>query len=348
MLERVTGANTLEKQLQPILTQIRVDGLEPQARYQLVKDYFDAHEENMAASVADLTYLCRLPNEDRYLLTYPVIGNWFLDKISTFQSSSPHLEKAYVALRNLIKEERFCNSHMKKFYDDAYGHNKRMDSFNSLLLTSPYGSKALDDLLEQITSEICHAVYYEDLPVTPDDSTDLGHGLASPAKSFDFLTWHLSVFIEHRGTKPLDLTIMVVDDEHPEEWYERMISIGFKNIKSQKGYFRDCESALKALKKGHYNVILSDLNLGEGKMNGVEFVEKAYDLQKRKGINPMISVFSDDREALEAAEKRLRSGDRETYKIFNQVSFGLGLKQAFTAVQFRMNVDLELEKRSQK
>ena len=119
-----------------------------------------------------------------------------------------------------------------------------------------------------------------------------------------------------------------------------MISVGFRENKNQQCFFYNCESALEALEKNNYDVILTDLELGEGRMNGIEFVEKAYEIQKRKGINPRISVFSYNDEKLREAEERLHDYGNKN-KVFHQVNFNN--KRTFTASYFRIEVSYTLK-----
>lgn len=329
--EQLQAVSGLEQKLQPVLESIQKEAL-PQDKYQTAQDWFEVHEENLAASATELFYLCRLPDEDRRLLTYPVIGNWFLDKISAFKATTPHQEQAYQALRQMVKETRFCNSHLERYYQDPYGYQRRLDEFNSLLLASPDESMPLHYLLENIGNKIAEAVYNQRLPRGENYSSDLGHGLVAPSREFCFLTWYLNTLREKNLAQPLDKTIMIVDDEQAQNWYQRMIAVGFKDQSGQPGYFADCETALAALKKGHYDVILSDLNLGPGKMNGAEFAKKAYRIQRSKGITPLISVFSDDREALKAVEEKLFYGKHRI--LFHQVHID-NLKSGFSAIHFR-------------
>ena len=130
---------------------------------------------------------------------------------------------------------------------------------------------------------------------------------------------------------------MIVDDQSAQEWYERMISVGFKDIPGQQGFFPDCESALEALETGHYDVILTDLDLGNGKMNGIDFVEKAFTLLTSKGVTPRISVFSYDDKLLAEAEKRLHVWKHsDNSKVFQQVNYNN--KTDFSAMTFRISV----------
>ena len=118
-----------------------------------------------------------------------------------------------------------------------------------------------------------------------------------------------------------------------------MISVGFKDRENQQGFFFDCESALCALTNEHYDVILSDLELGKGKMDGITFVERAYDIQEEKGIQPRISVFSYNDEKLKEAESKLRN---QSGKVFHQVNYNN--KAEFTAIHFRNEVSYTLKK----
>jgi CheY-like chemotaxis protein len=174
------------------------------------------------------------------------------------------------------------------------------------------------------------------LPRKETYTTDLGHGLDGPAGSFEYITWHTRALMESNKAEPLDATIMIVDDQMPEAWYQRMIYVGFKDIPKQQGFFYDCESALVALEHGKYDIILTDLELGEGRMGGVEFIEKAYALQKSQGMQPRISAFSYNKEKLEEAEERLGWISGGESKIMGQVSNND--KGGFKAINFRMDV----------
>ncbi|MFA4820414.1 MAG: response regulator [Candidatus Aenigmatarchaeota archaeon] len=100
---------------------------------------------------------------------------------------------------------------------------------------------------------------------------------------------------------PLDKISMVVDDTEPEYWDGLLKLAGFQEIEGQPRYFRDGESALPALEKGRYDVILTDLELGEGKMDGIAFAQAARKVQLAKGKPAMIALFSYNGEKLKAA-----------------------------------------------
>jgi CheY-like chemotaxis protein len=329
----------LEDRLAPVLAQLRAQERGRHADFEIVREWFSSHEENLADNVLDMTFLCRLPHQERTLLTYPVIGNWYLDKMSGHKSQTPHQQKIQTQLMDLIREYRFNNSHMRSWYGSPEEYNKNLDKLHSMMLSTPRMSQPLHERMEHINREFCDTVHEHIEKVlrysTKGFTIDLGHGLMSPSGNFEFLTMYFAMMMERRQTRPLDLTIMVVDDEHPEAWYQRLISVGFKDQKGQQGYFFDCESALEALTKAHYDVILTDLELGKGKMGGIEFVEKAYDIQEEQGIVPRISVFSYNDEMLQEAEDRFR-GNREVYKVFHQVNYNN--KKDFTAIRFSCEV----------
>jgi CheY-like chemotaxis protein len=182
-----------------------------------------------------------------------------------------------------------------------------------------------------------------ELPEKNTYTINLGHGLAGPFISFANIRFFFEIIVERGKAEPLDLSIMVVDDQDPEYWYQRMMIAGFKDVEKQQGFFYDCEAALEALEKGHYDVVLTDLELGEGKIDGIEFVEKAYEVQKRKGIKPRISVFSYNNEKLQEAEDKLRIpyfGGREG-RVFHQVDHNN--KANFSAISFRNEVSWSLQ-----
>jgi len=296
----------LEERLNPVLTQLRTEERERKANFEIVRTWFREHEEKLADDLADMTFVCELPHPERSLLTYPVIGNWYLDKMGSFKPQTDHQQGVYNLLRNLALEKRFNDHHMKALYDGHEEYNRMWDELNSVMLSNPTESLPLHEMMRGIHREVARAVYDGDLPQKDNYTIDLGHGLAEPSNSFEFLTWYFGTIMERGQAELLDLTIMVVDDQHPEAWYQRMVSVGFKHQEGQQGYFFDCESALEALGKGKYDVILTDLEVGEGKIGGIEFVERAFDIQQTRGIKPRISVFSYNDEKLQEAEDRLR------------------------------------------
>ncbi|MBI2546969.1 MAG: response regulator [Candidatus Aenigmarchaeota archaeon] len=326
----------LEEKLQPVLSRLREKQMEKKDSYEIVKGWFQDHEENLAESLADIAFVCELPHQERGLLTYPVVGNWVLQEMGQFSPQRGKQTQVYPLLRRLVVEHRFNNHHTGSLYDKPEEYNRMWDELNGLMLSAPEDSMPLHKLMKEIRTRAGQTIH--DLPRKNTYTVDLGHGLMSPFDSFAFLTFYFGATVEVGQAKPMDLTIMVVDDQHPEEWYRRMTAVGFKEPDGQ-GAFYDCESALKALENGHYDVILTDLELGEGKMSGIEFVERAYKLQKRRGIKPRISVFSYNDQKLEEAEKRV--GTWSKGYVFNQVNYNN--KATFTAARFRLEVGYTLE-----
>jgi len=334
----------LEEKLNPVLTHLRAEERETKENFEIVRTWFNEHEENLAESLADMTFVCELPRTERTLLTYPVMGNWYLDKIKGFKPQNDHQQKVHTLLRSLTLEKRFNNSHTDVLYDELEEYNRTWDKFNSVMLSNPTESLPLHEMIQGIHKEVTKAVYEGDLPQKDTYTTDLGHGLAGPSHAFEFLTWNFGLIMKIGRAAPLDLTIMVVDDQQPEAWYQRMTSVGFKHQEGQQGYFFDCESALKALRKGRYDVILTDLELGEGKMGGIEFVERAFDIQQERGIKPRISVFSYNNKKLQEADDKLNrpfSDNPYDSKVFQQVNYNN--KTRFRAMDFRREISLTLK-----
>lgn len=333
--ERLSGSPNLSERLSPVLSQIRAT-TDRSEQSGIVRAWFNQHEEDLANDITDLTFLCTLPNAERTLLTYPVIGNWVLGRMASFVPQTDHQRTGFTLLRELVVEGRFVNSHWVSAPETKADFNKEEDELNSFLLKDPNDSMALYQMMHRISREMADAVMSGNLPKSDTYTSDLGHGLFAPTQNFYFLTEALRHLVEMRRAEPLNCSIMVVDDQHPDEWYQRMISVGFKHVEGQQGYFSDCESALEALQTGHYDVVLTDLDLGEGKMGGIEFVEQAYAIQKGKGIIPRISVFSYDDSLLREAEERLHPWSDKNRKVFQQVNYNN--KAYFTAISFRSSV----------
>lgn len=327
----------LEQQLQPVLTSLLAEEGREAENYKIVRLWFDEHTENLADGVTDLVYLCKLPDEQRYLVTHPVIGNWVLEHVNTAKPNTEHQKAVYPLLQHMILETRFNNHHTEHFYENPEEYNRKLDELNSVLFSNPEESMPIDKLLRDLEKTAC--VEIEKLRHKPEYTTDLGHGLISPIRHFSFITWYFSSAVEDNKHKPLGLSIMVVDDNNPEQWYKRLVSVGFKEPQNQQGAFHDCESALVALETGHYDVILTDLELGKGKMGGIEFAKKAYEVQKSNGIKPRISVFSYNDKKLQEAENELRRYGGEDI-VFCQVN--RNNKARFTAINFRTEVGYTL------
>lgn len=345
--ERLVPPPSLGENLRPVLTYLRTENHKRKTNYAFITDWFSHHEEDLARDIADLTFLCTLPWKERSLLTYPVIGNWVLTRMDMFKPETDYQKEGFTLLRNLVAEGRFNNQQMEGLYPDVEGYAKKEDALASHMLKNPEQSLPLHELLTSISKEMANSVYGGKLPKRNDYETDLGHGLWAPVNHFQFLTNNFGVLVERNQTQPLNLSVMVVDDEHPEEWYERMIAIGFKDQPELQGFFPDCESALEALKIGSYDVILTDLDLGEGKMNGVEFAKLAYAIQTARGNMPMISTFSANKEGLKRADRELRIdrlGREEPSIVFGDIS--LNYKGFFTAIDFRRDVSTLLHRQT--
>jgi len=194
--------------------------------------------------------------------------------------------------------------------------------------------------LNNIVKEIIKGYFPEmnAIPERPTYQTCVGHALGSPLMDYTNLTTYIDIF-ERSEVPEIDATIMVVDDEQPEDWYQRLLAVGFKEIEGQQGYFFDCESALEALKTEHYDIILTDLELVEGRMQGIEFVERVYEAQQAKGVPPLISIFSHSQRKLSEAYKRVGS------KIFDDSI--MNNKLTFSSFSFMLHASWALERNSQ-
>jgi hypothetical protein len=316
------------------------------AEHQVVRDWFELHPENLAEDLTDLSFICHLPWQERGLLSFPIVGNWFLEKVSSFEPQTPNQKQALQMIQGLTLESRFNNHHWKPPYADAEGFNRKEDEFNAFMLTCPDELKGLEELTYKIMRDVQLASHYHEIKDNADSRTiDLGHGLLSPIHSFCLLTIFLRSVIDRPVSKSMGLTVMVIDDTQPEDWYKRLINVGFAEQEGRPGYFPDCESALEALKIAPFDVVLTDLELGKGKMSGLDFVPKAWQILREHGILvPKMSAFSYNDELLKEAEKRF-GPSQYTYKyrepeqpmfLHNQVD--RNNKINFTAYGFRDKV----------
>jgi hypothetical protein len=332
----------LEQLLAPLVQQLDPAESAQQANYTRAEAWFRSHEEPLVQRAEELRYLCTLPRSIRTTVTYPVIGNWFLDKIDRFEAHTAHQRQVRGLLRTLVCEKRFNNHHAGEFYANRDAFNRDLDALYVRMLANVAESTVFHELLQTTNDDLCETI--GKLAVRRiGASVDLGHGVLSPANSFAFLTFHYDVAIKRNRPIALPCSIMVVDDECAGEWYTRMIGAGFKEVTTQQGSFSDCESALVALPDGHYDVVLTDLDLGVGKMTGEEFIERAYGTQRKQGIAPLLSAFSYDNNRLFAAEQTFGRGHDAGDKLFHQVT--RNDKRGFTALDFRNEVDYTLQRR---
>jgi len=334
-----SGPNLLEK-ISPVLNQARLLSGDRVAQFEVVRSWFEEHPENLASDASDLALVCTLPYEERSLFTYPLVGNWIMEQMAKFTPESAHQQEVYVKLREQVAFGRFVNHHWDESIISLEEQHRRLDELNALMLKDFNGSLSIRKLMRKTIIQSADEV--RKLPQNSDYTTDLGHGLIGPMDSFWFLTtWWFDQTIQEEHVEPLGVSIMVVDDQKPKEWYGRMVGAGFKDIPGQQGYFSDCESALEALRRGQYDVILTDLDLGAGKMDGIEFAKLAYEIQQAKGIPPRVSVFSWSKELLEEAERRIGRWGREQPILFHQADFND--KARFTGFNFRKQVANKLE-----
>ncbi|MBD3309704.1 response regulator [Candidatus Woesearchaeota archaeon] len=305
----------LEEKLAPVIR--KLEGYSHRKRrYRYVIRFFTEHEENLAegddidSQIEDMVYLCTLQDRLRKFLTYPVLGNFVLEQADQYEPSTDRQQKVFGAMRDVVAETRFNNHHMEMLNNDPEGFTALQDTLYKVMLQHPIVAERILNFLHQIYRRVEASIRDPERmfvlhPRLRDREyeTDLGHGFSNPVRQLTLqLETHVYHGVKHR---PLDMTVMVVDDENPEAWYRRLLAVGFQEKEGQKGYFTDAESALAALEKGDYDVVLSDIMLGKGKMDGITFVEQASSAQQKAGKDTMFQVFSYDIDALKEAEDRL-------------------------------------------
>jgi CheY-like chemotaxis protein len=331
------GPNLLEK-LSPVLTQVRALSGDRAAQYGIVRSWFEEHPENLARNMEDLALVCTLPREERILLTGPLIGSWFIDRMSSYVPQTSSQATTLGKLITYIELNRFIHGDMD--YDspqeDWAENNRRFDELAAATNNDPVGGTEIVSKLRAHFEEFVNDIF-NNVPKLDSYTVDLGHGLGQYAQHICMPVTDVLARHHEESREPLDVSIMVVDDQSPEDWYNRMVAQGFKDVPGQQGFFLNCESALVALETGNYDVVLTDLDLGEGNMGGIEFIERAYEIQRRKGIIPRISAFSYSDALLAEAERRLRG---ENPKVFQRVSWNN--KTIFNCFGFRRDVNLLL------
>jgi len=328
-----SGPNLLER-ISPVLTQVRELSGNKVAQQAVARSWFKEHSENLARDLEDLASICTLPREERILLAGPLVGNWFMDRMASIVPQTSSQSAVLQRLTEYIEIERLLVVSDVDFQaprEDSDDRNKKFDALEAAMLEDSVGGRAIVGVLGNHYEKFIEDMYQ--LPRLDAYTVDLGHGLGVYAMlvcrpAIELVEYH------EKPREPLNVSVMIVDDQHPEDWYNRMIAQGFKNVPEQQGFFFDCESALTALQNGNYDVILTDLDLGEGKMDGITFAEQAYEIQTGKGIPPRISVFSYDDARLAEAQKRLGGSNDATPKIFRNY-----YKAIFKAFDFRRDVD---------
>ena len=296
----------LEQHLQPVLEQLQQEKTDRAGNYRIVKAWFHDRQDNLAEDIQDLAFLCTLPSEHRIALTYPVVGNWLLAQIGQYQPTKTQ-QQLYELTREVIQASRWNNPHLKDVCDEPLIKGKKLDEL-AAEIRKDYGEfTAISTFLNDVTAKVWDQVDEMINAQTRDTSKltiDLKHGLVSPVKGIVwYATKQFTLFSNNSIFERSNYRIMVVDDEMADEWHQRLLSVGFVEQEGQQGAFYDCETALAALEVGDYDVILSDLDLGDGKMDGIKFIGEAYAIQKQKGKEPILAVFSYDGDRLNEAWK---------------------------------------------
>jgi CheY-like chemotaxis protein len=356
--------NLLEQVLQPLLVQLEdmeapdwrtATDSQNQAYRDLQKrnnstarEWFTSESPGslVGDELSNLGYLCTLPETHRRAVTYPVIGAWLQEKLDTLQSETGHQKQVVGALHAVIEDLKYCNGNTG--YADPETQlalNARKDELTSLLFADVEESHVFVDFMRARSEEIKQAAEIAKSRIPKSKlQMDVYHGLVQPAGHFEYLVKYLLPDVDGNGgtyaVKPLNLTLMVVDDQMPERWYKQLLAVGFTKQKGKQGYFHDPEEALHALQEGQYDVVLSDIELGQGNMDGVTFAGRAYDIQASNGDTPTVAVFSFNQDQLSRARHTLTPSGNEPQKIMVEGrARGAYSKMTFTATEFREDVE---------
>lgn len=294
----------LEEKLRPVLKQIRAEP-DHEQKYQVTVKWFQENRENMFSDLSELGYLCDIENRDeRHLLVAPVIGNWHMERLEQFIPENEMQSDLARQITNIIDEMRFTDSAWTSYYKDHFRLLEMKNEFTIQAVDNLNDAEPIHTHLHNLFLEIMPVIEKRQMRVTREDA-DINHTLYGGMMHYKSPLSSVELAINYGPAKKPNVNIMVVDDTEAQSWHEQMIECGFLDIKGQRDYFHDCESALYALENGGYPVILSDIDLGSGKMDGIEFAQRAYQIQEKKGISPLICVFSYNKKLVERADKEL-------------------------------------------
>ena len=296
----------LEEKLAPVLVRI-AEAKTVQARHRSVRAWFTEHPENLAKDFLDLTYVLTLPGEQRTLLTYPVVGNYVLGELEKFAASTPIQRKLQGMARHLVWEKRFYNHHWQRDEIETKAIGEISDRMIGTMLRHKEEALSLHLHLCQIAG--AYDVYQRTDALRwryTNFETDPGHGLDAPLEHLSArITLPFEFSMHGNDAGPTDLSIMLVDDTEGAYWWKRLELVGFRQRPGVTHVYKDAKSALRALKQHAFDIILSDLDLGEGKMGGIEFLQQAHDLTMQQERSPALLAFSSNDELRGRAEQEL-------------------------------------------
>ena len=289
-----------------------VNSLPDNMEYTALIEYFSPYFDDLSlfpqnCDIVDLSYLTTLETSKRKNLSYPIVGLWSSVHVQTAFEDGLISDQTRNLVQHYIRNLSFINRHMKEnnsSFDDAK-LALQLEKVNSQLYLRENDRTNLisyfNSIFERVAEE-CES--FEDLSyrseysskkdsivnVLSSETVDIGHGLVSVIASFlkDSMINSSCFDSSNQGTSFLKkYKIMLIDDDTPDIWYARSELAGF-----QGDFFYDCETALKKLSKGEkYDLILSDLELGEGKMTGDEFLFEVSQLECLDNV-PHLSLFS--------------------------------------------------------
>lgn len=283
----------LQESLEPLIKQ--VEGQEWEDALKITREWFAAHPEDIAGEGSELSYLCELPNEIRMLVTYPVMGNLVLARLRGFQPRNDYQRMLLETAECIVEETRFHNHHHTREVKPMRLIQLETELTANMLGRTEDGAELQRYITDAITQPAVDVIDNLQQAAGKSYSSDFGHGLIAPLHDFTYHIVHEFGFRTEKNmwhNRPLDKASMVVDDTDPAYWHGLLKLAGFQEREGQPGYFRSGESALPALETGNYDIILTDLELGEGRMNGVQFAQRARKVQLARGKPAMIALFS--------------------------------------------------------
>ncbi|MFA4820413.1 MAG: hypothetical protein WC613_05660 [Candidatus Aenigmatarchaeota archaeon] len=162
----------LQEKLQPLIAQIQDQSEEDRTR--TVHDWFEAHTENMVGDPFEMPYLCELPNDVRRLVTYPVIGNLVLSRLSGFQPRNDYQRTLLEMARHIIEETRFHNHHTGDVKPLSFIQMET--EFTARMLEKPGEAIELQEYITGVIEKPLSDIIYDQLQKVPGKTytTDFG------------------------------------------------------------------------------------------------------------------------------------------------------------------------------
>jgi hypothetical protein len=300
----------LKDTLEPLLDQL---GDDFHANYRAARRFFELNDI-VPSSLHDLEFLIWLPDKQRKFVSHPLSLNYFIRLLEKYPQPTP---SAAEYVRRVI-----AYSHELRFHHAGLfippEHEMRLHELSDAVMRAAVDDKPFAAELSSYFEEWEHAeksnefyntVYESSKERKP--STDIWHGIFPPITSVNDLLASASVFSTNYTPYPSDLSVLILDDENPKYWADRFRKAG---IVGNIGVHYSPADAEADLRKNNYRLIVTDYVLGDGQPNGIEFAEKAFAIQKSKGIKPVIVLQSSMENINELAKEKKHLFFRVTKK----------------------------------